>query len=244
MRLLQEQGNNEQSLMWCLPRPFPTRKQIQEATKAQILDVQNILSTTTASGRFWDRRSCTFLETPDSRGPPPAQLLTALSARPSPLLPLPSLQVWELPRQLLKSQLVNSGHSVAILSLSDEKSVSNLPLTTTAQLVSAPEQSLNLLYQQKQRHRRLLASIAQEWSTNYSDWCFHLPEFPSPPHFHQLHHHPRMKSKQYNQAALETTEFYHRKTMYRLGFDAKAKTKPFQRNASLGALGWESGKVW
>lgn len=135
MTLLQEQGNNEQSLVCCLPRQFPTRKQIHEETKAQILEIQNILFKITASGRFWDTRSCTFLGTPDSHVPQPSQLLTVLSVRHSPLLLLQSLQVWELPMQLLKSQLLNLHQAVDILYLSDEKSVSSLLLRTTSQFI-------------------------------------------------------------------------------------------------------------
>lgn len=135
MRLLPELGNNEQSLMRCLPRRFPARKQIPEETRAQILDIQNTPSKTTASGRFWDTRSCSFLGTADSRAPQPAQLLTTLSVRHSPPLLLQSLQVWELPMQLSKSQLLNLGHSVDTLCLSDEKSVSDLLLRTTSQFI-------------------------------------------------------------------------------------------------------------
>lgn len=65
-------------------------------------------------------------------------------------------------------------------------------------LCSAAAQSLNLWGEQKYSHRRLIATNPQEWSTVYSEIRFHLPEFPSLPHFHQLHHHPKMKSKQYN----------------------------------------------
>lgn len=63
---------------------------------------------------------------------------------------------------------------------------------------SAAEQSLNLRCEQKHSQRRLIATKTQEWSTVYLEIRFHLPEFPSLPHFHQLHHHPKMKSKQYN----------------------------------------------
>lgn len=52
MRLLQEQGNNEKSLLCCAPSQFPARKQIHEETGVQILERQDILSKITAPGWF------------------------------------------------------------------------------------------------------------------------------------------------------------------------------------------------
>ena len=69
MKLLQGQGNNEQSLMCCLPRQFPARKQIHAETRVQIFEIQNILSKTTVSGWSRDTRSRAFLGTPDSHAP-------------------------------------------------------------------------------------------------------------------------------------------------------------------------------
>lgn len=66
-RLLQEQGNKEQSLMCCLARQFPTRKQIQEETRAQILETQNILPKLTASDSELQARASP--RTPDSLSP-------------------------------------------------------------------------------------------------------------------------------------------------------------------------------
>lgn len=137
MRLLQEQGNTEQPLTCCLQRPFTTRKEIRE-TGEQIPEIQNILSKIAVIPR-------------PKVTPSPGHLGSHCPSTAAPLLL--SLQA---PQLLCSSPGANTElRPLCRYTSSFTREISKEIAAWSYLPVHTPEQSLNSLTDQSERHRTL-----------------------------------------------------------------------------------------
>lgn len=97
------------------------------------------------------------------------------------------------PVQLSRSQHWTQA-TLQIPHLSQEKSVRKLLLGATCLFILLSR--VWTLLQTRVKGTEHSATNTQEWHISDSDTWSHLPEFPSLPHLHQLHLHPRRKGKQ------------------------------------------------